>query len=116
VRNLRLAFLHVGHTASKRGSCRLMYDLRRDKLYLLSNVGTRWLGGHTPGSAQVIRNRQCTLHCSKTAVTKRGRLLKVSWNLVFRASFRGEKQLFLSCTDRRGARAAWEIMGTWQVR
>ncbi len=114
-RDLRQVFLHIGRTKNKRNSCRVMYDLRRNRLYLLNNAGTRWLGGFAPGSAKVIRNSQCTLNCARTTVAKSGRTAKVRWNLVFRASFGGLKRLYLRCTDRQGGAAPWEKKGTWRV-
>jgi hypothetical protein len=115
-RNLRQVYLHIGSTTAARNSCRLRYDVRKNKMYLTNNAGTGWLGGFAPGSANVIRNRQCTLRCAKSAVVPSGRVLRVKWNLVFRTGFRGRKNSYMQCVDMAGAKDPWEMMGTWRVQ
>jgi hypothetical protein len=115
-RDLSQAFLHIGSTTAKRNNCRLRYDVRRNEMYLLNNTGRGWLGGFTPGSPRVIRNRQCTLSCANSAVLTSGRTVKVTWNLVFRTSFRGTKNSYMQAVDIPGARTALQKMGTWRVK
>jgi outer membrane protein assembly factor BamB len=115
-RDLSQVFLHIGSSTAKRRNCRLRYDVRRDKMYLLNNTATAWLGGFAPGSPRVIRNRQCTLSCSKSTVRKSGRTVKVTWNLVFRTLFRGRKNSYMQAVDNAGARTPFQKMGTWRVK
>jgi hypothetical protein len=114
-RDLKQVFLHIGSTNNKRNNCRLAYDVRRNRLYLLDNAGSSWMGGYLPGSAHVISNAQCRLNCARTTVVKSGRVVQVKWNLLFRPSFAGRKRLYMRGTDRRGAVAQWQRKGNWTI-
>jgi hypothetical protein len=115
-RDLKQVSFIVGRTRAQANNCLLMYDLRRNELYMRSNDGSRWIGGRAPGSASAIRNRQCTLNCLRTTVTTSGRIARVKWSLLFRSSYRGNKDLAMRSTDRSGGAAPWQKKGTWRVR
>jgi hypothetical protein len=115
-RDLAQVFQHIGRTTASAGNVMLRYDVRKSKLYMNNNAGTGWIGGCVPGSAQAVRNRQAVLNCFKSTVTKSGRILKVKWNLLFKAAFRGRKNTYMRAVDRQGARTPWEMMGTWRVK
>jgi hypothetical protein len=108
--------LHVGKTKAQRNNCRVTYDVQTNKLYLRNNAGNRWTGGRAPGSASVLRNRQCKLDCRRTTVVKSGTTVRVKWNLIFDRSFRGLKRTYLQATDVQGGKAAWQKKGTWRIR
>ncbi len=83
-------------------------------LYLMSDAGT-FVGGFTPGSANVISNSQVSLNCAGTTVVRSGNTLTIQWNLTFNASYTGTKNLFLYAKDNTNQIAGWDNLGTWTI-
>ena len=76
------------------------YILRENKLYLVADNGTSYLGGFAPGSANVISNSHGSLDCSKTTVTNAGESLTVSWSVSATSAPAGSNTITLRARDR----------------
>jgi len=93
------------------------YNQNTNKLYLLNDTGTSWLGGFTPGSINTIENTYGKLDCSKTTVTSLGNTITVKWNIAFKNAFitTKTKNLYLYATDDTGANSSFAQKGTYLV-
>jgi beta propeller repeat protein len=91
------------------------YDQNTNKLYLKNDAGTVLLGGYAPGSANVIENSYAKLDCSQTTVSGSGNTLTVNWNVSFKSTFLGTKDMDLSVYDDSCGFAGWTIKGTWTI-
>ena len=113
--NLKQCYFHIGASPSLAGNVTLLYNAVKDKLWLLDDSGTIWLGGCYPGQATGFWNSQAVLDCGQTAVQGAGDTLGVRWAIVFKPGFEGTEKLGLKCKDldKARARAAWE--GTWTI-
>lgn len=91
------------------------YDKDKNKLYLRNNDGSTPMGGYIPGSANKIENSYCALDCSKTTVSGSGNTLTVSWNITFKTSFAGSKNMYIYAVDYANAGTGWVNKGTWTI-
>jgi hypothetical protein len=112
---LKQCYFHIGATPSVVGNVTLMYNVAKDKLWMLSDDGQNWLGGYAPGSDNVIENGQAVLDCSMTVGRVLGRKVLVGWVITFHPSFGGTKKLGLRCTDAWGAKSGGMWKGTWTI-
>jgi hypothetical protein len=85
-------------------ACDVIYIPSYNLLFLLSDTGSTFLGGYTPGSAQTISNSQCTLNVQSTptpVVTGNTTTLKPS--ITFNSSFVGVLSSSADVTDATGS-------------
>jgi hypothetical protein len=113
--NLKQCYFHIGDSPSLAGNVTLLYNAAKDKLWLLDDAGTTWLGGCHPGDALLTFNGQALLDCSQTAVQGAGDTLSVTWTIEFKPGFEGAKKLGLKCKDRDKAKAKGKWKGSWTV-
>jgi predicted nucleotidyltransferase len=113
--NLKQCYFHIGASPSLAGNVTLLYNAAKDKLWLLDDSGTSWLGGCTPGQATFVWNSQAELDCSQTAVQGVGDTLEVRWAIQFLHGFEGSRKLGLKCKDRDKAKAKGKWKGTWTI-
>jgi hypothetical protein len=94
-----------------------LYNQNTNMLYLRDDANTAWLGGFTPGSANVIENSYARLDCSKTRVSGSLNNLTVKWNIIFKSAFAAAKtnNIYLYATDDSNAYCAWANKGSWLV-
>ncbi|MDQ3812429.1 MAG: hypothetical protein M3347_00600, partial [Armatimonadota bacterium] len=91
------------------------YDRVNNKLYLMNNAATGFMGPVTPGSGPPLSNSQGTLNCAATTVTVSGNTLTINWNFTPTASFAGNKTLLLYVRDAGGLQDGFDALGTWTV-
>ncbi|MDP3730854.1 MAG: glucoamylase family protein, partial [Candidatus Omnitrophota bacterium] len=95
------------------------YDQNANKLYLCkdndTNEATRWLGGFTPGSSNIIENSYAKLDCSTTTISGSGATLSVTWSVTFKPTFTGAKKTYLYVKDDSNVIANWIQKGTWSI-
>lgn len=95
------------------------YDQNTNKLYLCKdndlNEATRWLGGFTPGSTNIIENSYAKLDCSKTAVSGSGTTLTIKWAATFKSTFTGVKNTYLMAKDDLGSYYYWTQKGDFCI-
>lgn len=93
----------------------LRYDRVLNKLYLLNDAGTAWLGGVAPGSAVTLENSLGRLVCAKTTVSGSGANLTLSWQINFKSAAAGKTyNVYLWAKDNLTA-VGWTQKGTWLV-
>jgi len=91
------------------------YNLSSNKLYLYV-TGLGWVGGHAPGSQNIIQNPYVSLDCSKTTVNGQGDTLSVTWAVTFKETFAGKSyNMYLYARDLGGLRTGWVQKGNWIV-
>lgn len=83
-----------------------------NKLYLLDDSGTKYLGGFSPGSNNQIQNSYCLLDCLKSSVSVSGNTLTVNWAVSFKPAFAGTKNLYLYIKGIFSGSDGWNNKGT----
>jgi hypothetical protein len=113
--DLEECYFHVGASSTVSGNVTLLYHAVESKLWLCSDDGTACSGGHAPGSANVLENRQAIVHCDQATVQGAGDTLRVTWAIEFKPAFAGIKRLGLKAKDvsKDRAKGAWK--GTWTI-
>ena len=86
--NLKHVYLKVGSLVN--GMVAIYYTWV-NKLYLVNDAGTGYVGNCIPGVAGTLTNSQGTLDCGLTTVSRTGNDLTVNWNTTPKASFAGTK-------------------------
>jgi hypothetical protein len=114
--DLKHCYFHIGDSPSLMNNVTLLYDAKKDRLWIRSDDGSTWLGGDAPGSANVLENGQARVDCSLTTVHAAGDTIRVEWAICFKPTFTGTKKLGSKCKDIHLARAKGEWMGTWTTR
>jgi hypothetical protein len=113
--DLKQCYFHIGENPALAGNVTLLYNARKDKLWMLDDSGTGWIGGHAPESANVIDNSQARVYCADTTVRHGGDSVEVVWAIRFQSGFAGYKRLGLKARDiyKAKAKAAWK--GRWEI-
>lgn len=115
--DMTYAYLIVGQAATKTPYLSVAYDAQTNRLYLMNDDGTSYLGGFAPGSAHTISNSYGTLNCGMTTVSRQGTGLDIKWNLTPNAQWAGSQQnLFLAVRDRANLTAGSTKIGTWTIQ
>ncbi|MDO8535598.1 MAG: glucoamylase family protein, partial [Candidatus Omnitrophota bacterium] len=92
------------------------YDQNTKKLYLRNDANTAWMGGYAPGTHKVIENSYAKLNCASTAISGSSNTLTVKWNITFKSTFTGTKNMYLYVKDDQGAYSGWVLKGTWAIK
>ncbi|MDQ3814350.1 MAG: hypothetical protein M3347_10415, partial [Armatimonadota bacterium] len=78
------------------------YDRTTNRLYLMNNTATGFMGGFAPGSNTVISDPnggQGSLNCATTTVNLSGNTLTINWSFAPAIGFIGTKNLYLYVKD-----------------
>ncbi len=99
---------------------RAYYDRSTDKLYLLNDAKTTWVGGvvvGTPAPAGMLSNSLITLDCTNTSVfvSTARKQVQVRWNFIPKAGMVGTNDVLLEAIDVAGARSNLVKLATWTV-
>ncbi len=115
--DIQFGMLLINTSVNGKNTCYGYYNQNTNKLYLMNDDGTSWLGGFAPGSANIIENSYAKLDCSKTTVSGSGITLTVKWNISFKDAFSGTtvKNTYLYVRDDFNATGTWQQKGTWLV-
>lgn len=109
--NMSFLYLRVNTTNTPVNGFYGYYNRSANKLYLVADSGTYWTGGFAPGSASFLENSYVKVDCSKTTVSGSGTTLTVTWSVVFKSTFMGSKNVYLSAQDKCGGLASWAQKG-----
>ncbi|MBI5694646.1 MAG: S8 family serine peptidase [Nitrospirae bacterium] len=113
--DLAAVYIQIGNNASG-GVIKLRYNAASNKLFMLNNAGSAWLGGFAPGSANTIAGIYGTLDCSASTVSFAGTDLTVVFSVTPSAGYTGSKRLFIYALDKDSNHPpAWEQKGTWTI-
>jgi predicted nucleotidyltransferase len=114
-RDLKHCYFHIGDSPALAGNVTLLYNVVKNRLWMLDDSGTGWMGGHAPGSVDNLDNSQARVYCLYTQVTFPGNRVQVRWAIRFNSGFEGAKKLGLKCKDRDKAKAKGKWKGTWTI-
>jgi hypothetical protein len=107
----------VNDVLSASNSCYLNYQRWQNKLYLMNDAGTAWLGPVTLGSAQPpIENTRCRVDPAASSASGAGNTLTMSLRLTYKVS--GSKTHWLLSGDANGSLSTplWQSLGSsWIV-
>lgn len=115
VGNIQGVRVLVGSSTSLANAFCVTYNAEQNKLFVIADNGTTFLGGFAPGSNNVISNSRGTLNCAATTVTKSGNTLTVRWSVAPKAALVGNQTLFALAQDRGGLTSGLVNRGTWNV-
>lgn len=93
-----------------------VYDRAANKVYLCNDSGNGWIGGFTPGTANVIENSYCKLTCANITANGSGKVLTIKWAALFKPGFTGSKKDYLYVKDKAGAYAGWTQKGSINIQ
>jgi hypothetical protein len=113
---LKQCYFHVGASPALPGNVTLMYNVQKNKLWMLDDSGTAWTGGCEPGSANILENGQAQVDCALTGVHGYDQRLMVAWAISFKPGFTGTKKTYLKCTDYWGAKSQGQRIGSWTIQ
>jgi hypothetical protein len=113
--DLKQCYLHIGASPSLVSNVTLLYNAKKNKIWLRSDDGTAWVGGVAPGADVVLENGQARVHCALTIGYATGDTLWMQWAIEFKPAFTGTKKTGLKCKDIYGGKAKGEWRGTWTI-
>lgn len=113
--DLKQCVFHIGASPSIVGNVTLMYNQKKNRLWLRADDGLSWTGGCQPGTVDFMENSQVRVYCADTIAGGAGDTLTVTWALAFNLSYTGDKKTGLKCRDAQGARAKGQWKGTWTI-
>jgi len=87
----------------------------KNKLYMRSSSGSKWLGGYSPGSSSIISNKYGSLDCSRTLVEENGDTLTIRWYITPTSAFGGTKNLYMNTKSLNGLKSGWVKRGEWTI-
>jgi hypothetical protein len=94
-------------------ACYFQYNYAQNRLYLLDDPGTAWMGPIFPGTPGTLANSQCSLDAELAAATLEGVYLTVDVNVTFNPSFTGAKKIYGLAADTSGGSSGWTQVGSW---
>jgi hypothetical protein len=109
---ISFAELLVNAGLSGFNGCFIHYDRASNVFFLLNDAGTGWFG-LIGGSAAQVQNSQCILTGTGSGGTSAGSNLTITYNLQFKSSFAGAKQVYMQAVDQTGVIEVWHKTGTW---
>jgi hypothetical protein len=104
----------INTSQSWAGSCGVLYDRGTNQLSLITEDGSAWQAGISPGSGS-LSNSRCSVNGSSISASASGNTLTVSFAVNFSSAFNGAKGVWLNAQDAGGAQAGWQQRGTWTV-
>ena len=114
--DFRGCYLLLNSALSTVAGCDFYYDAVANRLYLLNDAGTSWLGGFTPGSANVLENSYCKLYCAQTTVSSSANNKSVNWCFELKATMKSKAlTTWMYCRDKSGVADGWDALGSVNV-
>ena len=114
-RNIYLAQLLVNDRLDSRHAFYIYYDACWNRIYMMNDAGTAWLGGFRPGSSHSIENSQAILDLFNTSVSGDGNTLSLKLRVTFKDNFVGTRRAYQLVKDFGGIKNGWNEVGTWTI-
>jgi hypothetical protein len=114
--DLKQCYFHIGAGFSLANNVTLLYNAKKNKIWLLNDAGTEWTGGVAPGDDVILNNGQAMVYCNLTATYVGGDTRLMQWAIEFKEAFEGAKKTGLKCKDMYGGRAKGAWKGTWVIQ
>jgi hypothetical protein len=105
----------VDQNVGSANTCHLAYGPDINRLYLLNDNRTQWLGAVPLGTAGTLSNSQCSVNLGSSSASGSGTALTVDLNMTFSPSYEGSKNLHVYTLDRQSQTSGWQTKGTWTV-
>jgi hypothetical protein len=115
LRGLRFHIGRVSAPKSLAGNAVLLYTPGNNRIKIRNDANTRWWGGKVLGSNNVVQNGQAKVYCNLCSVTRAGNMVRVTWAVEFKCSFRGDNVMYLKAKDSQRATTPYQQRGTWAV-
>jgi alpha-tubulin suppressor-like RCC1 family protein len=112
---IRLFQLNINSTNTAAQGCYVQFDATTRAFSLLSDDGLTW-STLAAGSQEQIENSQCLLNGENSTTTAEGQDVAVNFDLQFKPSFAGSKNVYARASDLDGNLVQWKRTGTFQVR
>lgn len=110
--NIAEARLLMNNVLNGAGCVNVMYNAVENRLYVRTDANTGWVGGHAPGTANVIENGFCRLNCAGSSVSGVGNVLTVNFAVEAKQAFSGRNALaWMRVTDLSGSTDGWDQVG-----
>ncbi len=114
--NLAEAEMLVNVRVGAANSVFVRYDALTNKLYLLNDAGTTWLGGLSPGATGTVANSQAVLDAAKTTITRSGTSLVMKWAVTYKQAYSGKQyNVYSRARDSFNLSSGWRVVGKWTV-
>jgi hypothetical protein len=107
--------LNINSANNAAQGCYVHYDPATNVFYLLSDNGLTW-AGLRGGSNDQVQNSQCLLKGKNSTGTPNSQDLTITYDLQFKPSFAGSKNVYARASDLDGNLVQWKRTGTFQVR
>jgi peptidyl-Asp metalloendopeptidase len=95
------------------GGCYLYYSRSANRVYLMNDAGSTWLGSIVLGSSGTLQNSQCQVNGSGSSSSASGNNLTVNVAVSFQAGFAGSKVNYMLAQDSAGLSSGWQSKGSW---
>jgi len=112
---INTAYVLVNAALTGVGGAYIRYDRGVNRLYLMNDSGTSWLGGLAPGAAGTITNSQCTVNCAQCSATVSGIDFTLGLSITFKAAFAGVRKVYMYASSTAGQNTGWMQKSTLAV-
>jgi hypothetical protein len=96
------------------GGCFVEIDRVTGLVWLADDQGVGWTSAHL-GTAEMAQNGQCVVSGAGTSWSADGMTLQAVFEVSFRPSFPGAKNVYANATDAGGLTSAAPLIGTYTV-
>jgi Putative Ig domain len=112
-RDIKTIWAQIATSTNYPGTCAMNYDAVNNRLYLVRDDATGWLGPITPGASATLQNSACTISGVGSAYNGSGvnGVLTVSYS--FSATYTGTKTIFSRAQAQSGLDSGWQVKGSW---
>ncbi|MHB1001028.1 MAG: M6 family metalloprotease domain-containing protein [Armatimonadota bacterium] len=94
----------------------LRYNAVTDKLYILKDDKSAWIGGIIPGTDTIIENSQGKLYCKDVVVNRNGNNINISWVVELKTALSGNTcHAYMYVCDKQNLTDGWDKMGSFIV-
>src|SRR5579884_3890410 len=107
--NLKAVYMLINASRTSVNGCELEYQQASNRLYLMNDAGTAWLGPLTTS----LSNSQCTVQAPQSSAS--GNSLDVTLILFFQPAFAGLKNLYGEAVDYSNLTSGWQTLGSWDT-
>jgi len=112
-RDVKTMWTQISTGTAYPGSCATMYDAVNNRLYLIQDGGTGWLGPIAPGAATTLQNSQCAIDGATSSVVGSGNNVTVTLSYTFQPTYTGAKNIYGRAMNLAGLDSGWQLKGVW---
>jgi len=105
----------VNSSMSYGTSCYVRYNRSANRLQLLNDGTSQFLGSLTPGAAGSVENSKCVLSGSASAASQSGNVLTLVIYLGFKTLAAGSNSMWTLVSDQSNSFLGWKLQGTITV-